>query len=145
MIDPISLVGLIACAVQLVDSAKKVCGCLIDMKQASEERQALSAELDLLQPSLEKLKQLSDRNPSIHNDPDDPRFAHLQNLWNILAEYENKWHDCVKALGPTRRSRVGMALERVIWPMRKARIQDMRVTMEGFKNSLNGWLLVDVW
>ena len=145
MVDPISLVGLVASAVQLIDSAKKVCVYLIDIKQASEDRQALSAELDLFQPFLEKLKQLSDHDSSNHNDPNDPRFAHLQNLRDILAEYEKKWHDSIKAFGPFPTSRFRLAWERVIWPLRKARIRDMRVTMEGFKTSLSGWLLVDVW
>jgi hypothetical protein len=145
MVDPISLVGLVGTAFQLADSAKKVCGYVSDVKQASEERQALSAELALLQPFLEELKRLSDHDPSIYTDPDDPHFTRLQHLRDILAEYEKKCNDVTKALENNRRSWIGRAGERLAWPLRKARVKEMRVTMEGFKSSLNGWLNVDVW
>ena len=99
MTDPISIVGLVASVVQLVDTASKVADYLSDVKHASEEQQQLLDEIAHLGPLLDELKRLDKQGQMHLSDPGDPRIVGMEHLKTALAECRKRLEALKKGVG----------------------------------------------
>ncbi|KIM72175.1 hypothetical protein PILCRDRAFT_828843 [Piloderma croceum F 1598] len=140
MTDPITLIGLVASVLQLVDTATTVYDYAGDVKNAPREQRELSSEYASLKPLLEEL-QKRERQVDQSN-PNDPRVTGMRRLEESLADCEKK----MKKLAVTfESSGLKKAWKRLTWTRHKAEIKDTIVTIGRFKAILNDWLQIDLW
>jgi hypothetical protein len=140
MSDPISLIGLVASVLQLIDAAVKVSDYLSDVKNASREQQQLSNEVACLESLLEELKQISDQGVVHVTGPGDPRIRDMKHLETTLTECVDKLNALKAKLETARKF-----WKRLLWTKYKAEIKDMLATIERFKALLGSWLHLDTW
>jgi translation initiation factor 2 gamma subunit (eIF-2gamma) len=140
MSDPISLIGLVASVLQLIDTAVKVSDYLRDIKNASTEHQQFSNEIASLESLLQELERICDRGAVEMTGPEDPRVRDLQNIKSTLAE-------CTKRLDTlkTKLETTHKLWKRLLWTKHKAEIKEMLVAIERFKALLGSWLHLDIW
>jgi hypothetical protein len=140
MTDPITLIGLVAGVLQLVDTATTVYDYGSDVKNAPREQQKLSGEYASLKPLLEEL-QKRERQVDQSN-PNDPRVTGMRRLEESLVDCEKK----MKKLAVTfESSGLKKVWKRLTWTHHKAEIKDTIVTIGRFKAILNDWLQIDLW
>jgi hypothetical protein len=139
MADPVTLIGLVASVVQLVQTGAKVCSYLNDVKNASEEQRGLSHEVNCIGYLLEELQKCVLVDLS---NPNDPRVIGMQRLEESLADCKKKMEKLSRELEP---SRVKKFWKRLTWTWHKNEIKDTIITIGRFKSMLSEWLLIDLW
>jgi hypothetical protein len=144
MADPITLIGLVASVIQLVDTMTDVCSYLDDVKKAPKERQELATEIAHFEPLVKELEQLHARGPIHPTSANDPRVIHMQALQTVLGDCKTRLDVLIKALKPAG-TWFGRIWKRLTWTKRKTELKDMLTTIGRFKSLLDSWLHLDVW
>jgi hypothetical protein len=140
MTDPITLIGLVASVLQLVDTATTVYDYASDVKNAPREQRELSSEYASLKPLLEEF-QKRERQVDQSN-PNDPRVTGMRCLEESLADCEKKMKKLAVTLESSGLKKI---LKRLTWTHHKAEIKDTILTIGRFKAILNDWLQIDLW
>jgi hypothetical protein len=139
MADPVTLIGLVASVVQLVQTGTTVCNYLNDVKNASEEQRGLSHELNCIGPLLEELQK---RVLVDLSNPNDPRVIGMRRLEESLADCKDKMEKLARELEPSQGKKIW---KRLTWTWYKNEIKDTITTIGRFKSMLSEWLLIDLW
>lgn len=127
--DPVSVLGLVASLVQLVDATSKVIGYLNDLKDAPKERARLAREATSLLTLLTDLRfRIEEAGPT------DPWCASLRSLGvdqGPLDQLRRAMEELASKLVPTKQ------LRRVLWTLDKKTVENLLSQIERIKSLIS--------